>query len=49
VATVQISRGMLLIIMEPETGGDGSVECIPLRVHDISDGTLLKVCIGNLA
>jgi hypothetical protein len=34
---------MLLIIMEMETGGDGSFQCIPLRVHDITDGTLLKV------
>ena len=40
----QISRGMLLIIMESESAAGGNVECIPLRIHDITDGTLLKVC-----
>lgn len=40
----QISRGMLLIIMETESAPDTDVDCIPLRVHDIEDGTLLKVC-----
>jgi hypothetical protein len=42
--TPQISRGMLLIIMETESAAGGNDEYIPLRIHDIANGTLLKVC-----
>lgn len=43
---LQISRGMLLIIMETESAAaaDGDGDCIPLCVLDIKDGTVLKVC-----
>ena len=44
VSIAQISRGMLLIIMMTETAAGAGSECVPLRVLDIRDGSVLKVC-----
>ncbi len=39
----QISPGILLMVMEREVGANGA-EHVPLRVHHIEDGALLKAC-----